>query len=159
MYTCPAAMPSRPITTPITPSGRMRCGPIRSTSGPPTSERTIVVRRSRWQPSPLNVLSFTIALAADGVFAATLSLLLAGTIPVSSALLGAGLLLALLRQHHVDERVTHRGEPDDCRRASDRFPVTSGESRGRNAPLRPRGRASRQGVVVSLEAWRSSMSG
>lgn len=52
---------------------------------------------SRWKPAPLNILFFVIALAADGVFTATLSILLAGIVPVSSALIGAGLLLALQR--------------------------------------------------------------
>jgi MFS family permease len=54
-------------------------------------------RRSRWRPSSLNVLFFTITMTADGVFAATLSLLLAGVIPVGSAVVAAGLLLALQR--------------------------------------------------------------
>ena len=48
----------------------------------------------RWKPSPLNTLFFVSALAADGVFTATLSLLLADIMPVTSALIGAGLLLA-----------------------------------------------------------------
>lgn len=48
----------------------------------------------RWRPSPLNMLFFVVALGADGVFTATLSTLLADIIPVTSALIGAGLLLA-----------------------------------------------------------------
>jgi MFS family permease len=48
----------------------------------------------RWRPSPLNAMFFVVALGADGVFTATLSTLLADLIPVSSALIGAGLLLA-----------------------------------------------------------------
>jgi predicted MFS family arabinose efflux permease len=48
----------------------------------------------RWSVSPLNLLFFVVALGADGVFTATLSTLLAELIPVSSALIGAGLLLA-----------------------------------------------------------------
>ena len=48
----------------------------------------------RWTPSSLNVLFFVIALGADGVFTATLSTLLSDIIPVTSALIGAGLLLA-----------------------------------------------------------------
>ena len=52
--------------------------------------------RTRWRPSPLNVLFFTVS-AADGAFAMTLSLLLAGSLPVGSAILAAGLLLALQR--------------------------------------------------------------
>jgi predicted MFS family arabinose efflux permease len=48
----------------------------------------------RWRPSPLNAMFFVVALGADGVFTATLSTLLADLIPVTSALIGAGLLLA-----------------------------------------------------------------
>jgi MFS family permease len=50
--------------------------------------------KGRWMPSPLNVMFFVVALGADGVFTATLSTLLADLIPVTSALIGAGLLLA-----------------------------------------------------------------
>src|SRR5436309_9359378 len=50
--------------------------------------------KGRWTPSPLNFMFFVVALGADGVFTATLSTLLADLIPVSSALIGAGLLLA-----------------------------------------------------------------
>ena len=52
------------------------------------------VARGRWAPTPLNILFFVVALGADGVFTATLSTLLADIIPVTSALIGAGLLLA-----------------------------------------------------------------
>jgi MFS family permease len=52
---------------------------------------------SRWRPSRLNLLFFTLALAADGVFSTTLSLLLAPAFGAESALLGAGLLLASQR--------------------------------------------------------------
>lgn len=48
----------------------------------------------RWTVSPLNVFFFVVALGADGVFTATLSTLLADLIPVTAALIGAGLLLA-----------------------------------------------------------------
>ena len=48
----------------------------------------------RWTVSPLNLVFFVVALGADGVFTATLSTLLADLIPVTSALIGAGLLLA-----------------------------------------------------------------
>jgi MFS family permease len=48
----------------------------------------------RWMVSPLNLLFFVVALGAEGVFTATLSTLLADLIPVSAALVGAGLLLA-----------------------------------------------------------------
>ena len=51
---------------------------------------------TRWRPSALNVLFFTIS-AVDGAFAMTLSLLFAGSLGVGSALLAAGLLLALQR--------------------------------------------------------------
>jgi MFS transporter, DHA1 family, inner membrane transport protein len=51
---------------------------------------------SRWRPSSLNVLFFTLGLV-DGVFTVTLSLLLAGPFGVQSAMLGAGLLLAAQR--------------------------------------------------------------
>ena len=50
--------------------------------------------KGRWAPSPLNIMFFVVALGADGVFTATLSTLLADLIPVTSALIGAGLLLA-----------------------------------------------------------------
>lgn len=53
--------------------------------------------KGRWTPSSLNVLFFVIALGADGVFTATLSTLLSDLIPVTSALIGAGLLLAAQR--------------------------------------------------------------
>jgi len=51
---------------------------------------------TRWRPSSLNVLFFTTAVV-DGAFATTLSLLFAGTLSATSALLTAGLLLALQR--------------------------------------------------------------
>ena len=53
--------------------------------------------KGRWTPSSLNVMFFVVALGADGVFTATLSTLLADLIPVTSALIGAGLLLAAQR--------------------------------------------------------------
>jgi predicted MFS family arabinose efflux permease len=53
--------------------------------------------RGRWAPSALNVLFFVVGLGADGVFTATLSTLLADIIPVTAALIGAGLLLAAHR--------------------------------------------------------------
>lgn len=56
-----------------------------------------VAARTRWTPSALNILFFVIALGADGVFAATLSTLLADILPVTSAVIGAGLLLAAHR--------------------------------------------------------------
>jgi MFS transporter, DHA1 family, inner membrane transport protein len=51
----------------------------------------------RWNPSPLNLLFFVIAFAADGVFTATISTSLSGLTSISAALIGAGLLLALQR--------------------------------------------------------------
>jgi MFS family permease len=51
---------------------------------------------SRWRPSSLNVLFFANA-AVEGAFAFTLSLLFAGALPMSSALLAAGLVLAFQR--------------------------------------------------------------
>jgi MFS family permease len=51
----------------------------------------------RWTPNALNVFFFVIALGADGVFTATLSIILADLVSLSHALIGAGLLLALQR--------------------------------------------------------------
>jgi MFS family permease len=51
---------------------------------------------TRWHASSLNLLFFTVS-TVDGAFAMTLSLLLAGSLGVGSALLAAGLLLALQR--------------------------------------------------------------
>ena len=62
---------------------------------PPASPEVAAERR--WKPSPLNTLFFVVALGADGTFTATLSLLLADILPVTSALVGAGLLLAAQR--------------------------------------------------------------
>jgi predicted MFS family arabinose efflux permease len=56
-----------------------------------------VMASRRWTPSALNILFLVIALGADGVFTATLSTLLADIIPVTSAVIGAGLLLASQR--------------------------------------------------------------
>jgi len=58
---------------------------------------TQATAKGRWIPSPLNIMFFVVALGADGVFTATLSTLLADLIPVTSALIGAGLLLAANR--------------------------------------------------------------
>jgi MFS family permease len=58
---------------------------------------TQAAAKGRWLPSSLNIMFFVVALGADGVFTATLSTLLADLIPVSSALIGAGLLLAANR--------------------------------------------------------------
>jgi len=51
---------------------------------------------TRWRPSTLNVLFFANS-AIDGAFTFTLSLLFAGVLPLSSALLAAGLILAFQR--------------------------------------------------------------
>ena len=51
---------------------------------------------TRWRPSTLNVLFFANSVI-DGAFTTTLSLLFAGSLSVGSALLAAGLLLALQR--------------------------------------------------------------
>jgi predicted MFS family arabinose efflux permease len=56
-----------------------------------------VTAHRRWTPSSLNILFFVVALGADGVFAATLSTLLADILPVTAAVIGAGLLLAAHR--------------------------------------------------------------
>ena len=61
----------------------------REEDGPPAG--------SRWRPSSLNILFFTLGLTVDGVFSMTLSLLLAQSFGIHSALLGAGLLLASQR--------------------------------------------------------------
>ncbi|MGB9365562.1 MAG: MFS transporter [Xanthobacteraceae bacterium] len=62
-----------------------------------TVGETPVAATGRWTPSPLNIMFFVVALGADGVFTATLSTLLADLVPVTSALIGAGLLLAANR--------------------------------------------------------------
>jgi MFS family permease len=67
----------------------MRLPPLRA-----AAESKVDAAGHRWIPTPLNVLFFVIALGADGVFAATLSTLLADLVPVSQALVAAGLLLA-----------------------------------------------------------------
>src|SRR3989440_631075 len=58
---------------------------------------TPAAAKGRWTLSPLNFMFFVVALGADGVFTATLSTLLVDLIPVTSALIGAGLLLAAQR--------------------------------------------------------------
>ena len=51
----------------------------------------------RWTLTPLNALFFVVSFGADGVLGATISVLLAEFMPMSSAIIGAGLLLALQR--------------------------------------------------------------
>jgi MFS family permease len=55
----------------------------------------------RWIPSDLNTLFFVLALAADGVLGATVSLLLAEYVPPATAIVGASLLLAFQRLAHI----------------------------------------------------------
>ena len=68
----------------LTLQRQLAAAPARTSSG------------SRWRPSTLNVLFFANS-AIDGAFAFTLSLLFAGVLPVGSALLAAGLILAFQR--------------------------------------------------------------
>jgi MFS family permease len=65
----------------------------RELTADPTSSRAT---GSRWRPSSLNVLFFANSII-DGAFAFTLSLLFAGALPIDSALLAAGLILAFQR--------------------------------------------------------------
>ena len=51
----------------------------------------------RWTLTPLNALFFVVSFGADGVLGATISVLLAEFMPATSAIIGAGLLLALQR--------------------------------------------------------------
>jgi len=51
----------------------------------------------RWTLTPLNALFFVVSFGADGVLGATISVLLAEFMPMASAIIGAGLLLALQR--------------------------------------------------------------
>ena len=48
----------------------------------------------RWAPTPLNILFFGLAFAADGVLGTTISVLLSGFMPTSQAIIGAGLIMA-----------------------------------------------------------------
>jgi hypothetical protein len=70
---------------------------LSSTIAAPTDVRA----PRRWIPSDLNMLFFALALAADGVLGATVSLLLAAYIPAASAIVGASLLLAFQRLAHI----------------------------------------------------------
>jgi hypothetical protein len=51
----------------------------------------------RWTLTPLNALFFVVSFGADGVLGATISVLLAEFMPMTSAIMGAALLLALQR--------------------------------------------------------------
>lgn len=48
----------------------------------------------RWTPTPLNILFFGLAFAADGVLGTTISVLLSGFMSTSQAIIGAGLIMA-----------------------------------------------------------------
>jgi predicted MFS family arabinose efflux permease len=48
----------------------------------------------RWSPTPLNLLFFGLAFAADGVLGTTISVLLSKFMPTSQAIIGAGLIMA-----------------------------------------------------------------
>jgi hypothetical protein len=48
----------------------------------------------RWTPTPLNILFFGLAFAADGVLGTTISVLLSGYMPTAQAIIGAGLIMA-----------------------------------------------------------------
>jgi hypothetical protein len=67
------------------------------TGGPPSEVRA----PRRWMPSDLNILFFVLALAADGVLGATVSLLLSAYMPAAAAIAGASLLLAFQRLAHI----------------------------------------------------------
>lgn len=51
----------------------------------------------RWTLTPFNALFFVLSFGADGVLGATISVLLAEVMPLTSAIIGAALLLALQR--------------------------------------------------------------
>src|SRR4029078_2785928 len=51
----------------------------------------------RWTLTPLNTLFFVLTCGADGVLVAAVSVLLAEFMPVTSAIVGAALLLAFQR--------------------------------------------------------------
>ncbi len=64
--------------------------PLRAAPGDPRAAR-------RWILTPLNALFFVLSFGADGVLGATVSVLLAEFMPVTSAIIGAALLLAFQR--------------------------------------------------------------
>jgi MFS family permease len=61
--------------------------PMRAKQDDAPSER-------RWAPTPLNILFFGLAFAADGVLSTTISVLLAGFMPTTDAIVGAGIIMA-----------------------------------------------------------------
>lgn len=48
----------------------------------------------RWAPTPLNIMFFGLAFAADGVLGTTISVLLSGFMSTEQAIIGAGLIMA-----------------------------------------------------------------
>jgi MFS transporter, DHA1 family, inner membrane transport protein len=75
--------------------------PLALALSPTVAARSDVRAPRRWIPSDLNMLFFVLALAADGVLGATVSLLLSATMPAASAIVGASLLLAFQRLAHI----------------------------------------------------------
>jgi DHA1 family inner membrane transport protein len=75
--------------------------PLALALSPTVAEPSEVRAPRRWIPSDLNILFFVLALAADGVLGATVSLLLSVTMPAASAIVGASLLLAFQRLAHI----------------------------------------------------------
>jgi MFS family permease len=64
---------------------------------PIRSQRADIAPAKRWIPTPLNTLFFGLAFAADGVLGTTISVLLSDFMPASSAIIGAGLVIAFQR--------------------------------------------------------------
>src|SRR4051812_12135820 len=75
--------------------------PLALALSPTVAAATEVRAPRRWIPSDLNILFFALALAADGVLGATVSLLLSAYMPAASAIVGASLLLAFQRLAHI----------------------------------------------------------
>jgi MFS transporter, DHA1 family, inner membrane transport protein len=75
--------------------------PLALALSPTIAEPSDVRAPRRWIPSDLNMLFFVLALAADGVLGATVSLLLSAYVPAASAIVGASLLLAFQRLAHI----------------------------------------------------------
>jgi DHA1 family inner membrane transport protein len=75
--------------------------PLALALSPAVAAATEVRAPRRWIPSDLNILFFALALAADGVLGATVSLLLSAYMPAASAIVGASLLLAFQRLAHI----------------------------------------------------------
>jgi MFS transporter, DHA1 family, inner membrane transport protein len=75
--------------------------PLALALSPSVAGRSEARAPRRWIPSDLNMLFFVLALAADGVLGATVSLLLSAYMPAASAIVGASLLLAFQRLAHI----------------------------------------------------------